>query len=202
MAGLWSAVRPFLKAVRYAPDRLLHPFRRRRALIASRRAEPLRRILVLCHGNICRSPYAAAVLRRELMARWPGETRNRVPSVRSAGFILPGRPSPPTARSVAARGGVELSEHRSRTFDSEELSRTELVLVMDTRQRADVRRLGARANCPVILLGDLDPGPVRRRPILDPLDRPEEVFEEVYRRIDRCVRALAETVVAGPAARG
>ena len=99
-------MRELLRQVRHAPERLLHPWRRRKALEALRaRARP-KTLLVICHGNICRSPVAAALLRRAL-----------APSgiaVESAGLIGFNRPAPPEACAAAERHGIGLNEHRSR----------------------------------------------------------------------------------------
>src|SRR5690348_16475483 len=94
-------------------ERALHPIRREasRRLIASS-VRP-GNILVLCHGNICRSPYAAHALVRAL----PGPARAAFP-VDSAGFIGPDRSSPPQALDAAARVGVDLSQHRSKLITS------------------------------------------------------------------------------------
>ena len=43
----------------------------------------------------------------------------------------------------------------------------------------------------MVLLGDLDPEPITRRTVLDPVEQPAEVFRSCYDRIDRCVGALA-----------
>src|SRR5205809_858865 len=53
------------RTLRHTPDRLLHARRRReaRARLAARRPAS---VLVICHGNIWRSPFAAALLAREL----------------------------------------------------------------------------------------------------------------------------------------
>lgn len=84
-------------------------------------------------------------------------------------------------------------------FTPEELESTDLVLVMSPGQRRRLRReSGVRPACTVVL-GDLDPLEADRRTIADPFDRSEEVFEEVYARIDRCCRALAESLAAGSA---
>src|SRR2546422_3500209 len=96
-----------------APTRLLHPWRRRAARRALSARAP-RSILVVCHGNICRSPFAAVLLQRAL---GPAGIR-----VHSAGFIGPNRPSPPEAVTAAARYGVNLSDHRSRVRSEEHTS--------------------------------------------------------------------------------
>src|SRR5258708_38417595 len=99
-------MRDLLRSVRRTPERLLHPLRRRKSVDALRaRARP-ETVLVVCHGNICRSPVAAALLARELAVH--GIT------VQSAGFLGFNRPSPPNALAAAVRHGLDLTDHRSR----------------------------------------------------------------------------------------
>lgn len=160
---------------------MLHPYRRRRArrTLQRSRADSL---LIVCLGNICRSPYAERRLREE----FGGEA----PSVTSAGFIGPGRPSPEVARRLAMARGIDLEDHRSRVLTPGMLSGAELVVVMSGAQRRDLRREFGDCSAPVILLGDLDPDPVDRRKITDPFDCSEAVFRAVFDRIDRCCREL------------
>jgi len=173
-------------------ERLLHPLRRRRA---SRELSALGAscsILVVCLGNICRSPYAARRLDHDLAAVGLGEA-----DVGSAGFILPGRTSPEPARRVAARRGLDLSDHRSQVLTPSMLAAADLVLVMSARQRRDLRREFGREHVRrCVVLGDLDPGPVDRRTVVDPYGCPDDVFEAVYERIDRCCRALVGGLAA------
>ncbi len=188
--------RRIARAVRHGPDRLLHPARRR---AARRRVAGLRpkRILVLCHGNICRSPFAEAALRSRL--------EPAVVDVSSAGFILPGRPAPPLALEVASERGYDLSEHRSRVVTHADVAAADLVLVMTPEQRHDVRsRFGAPIDA-VLLLGDFDPGAIERRLIRDPIERPKSVFSDVFARIERCCASLSDTLIGqsggGPGSR-
>src|SRR5881394_1021509 len=58
-----------LQRVRRTPERVLHPLRRRKALARLRARSRPKSVLVVCHGNICRSPFAAALLARELATR-------------------------------------------------------------------------------------------------------------------------------------
>ena len=116
--------------------------------------------------------------------------------LRSAGFVGPGRRSPPEARAVAARRGVDLEGHRSRLMNTAEL-RTSLVVVMDARQQEAVAAMASRRREEILVLGDLDPAPPWRRGIRDPWGQPEPVFEEVYERIDRCLEELARLLNQG-----
>src|SRR5438445_13324012 len=115
-----------LLRVRRTPDRILHPFRRRKALGALRgRARPST-LLVVCHGNICRSPMAAALLDREL--------RPLGIDVQSAGFIGFNRPAPAEAVDAAKRHAVNLSDHRSRPVTADVVRTADLIVVMDASQ--------------------------------------------------------------------
>jgi protein-tyrosine phosphatase len=172
-----------LSRIRRTPERLLHPWRRRRAQarIAGRVAPEM--VLVVCHGNICRSPFGGLVLRRLLA---PQGIR-----VESAGFIGPGRSAPPEAIEAAAARGVDLGEHRSRVLTQALVASAGLVVVMDAEQAGEIRMRFGRARSDVIVLGDLDPEPIATREILDPVYQPVSVFSEVYARIERCSARLA-----------
>lgn len=183
-------LRSIARSIRYVPDRLFHRQRGRRAreILSSMSGG---RVLFVCHGNICRSPYGEHALRRDLAAA--GEERW---SVESAGFVKPDRPSPAEARAVAARRHVDLEAHRSRTMTTELVSGFDLIYVMSSAQARSICELfGARSEA-VWVLGDLDPGPISKRTIRDPVEQPESVFEEVYDRIDRCVRVIAQGLSA------
>ena len=116
---------------RINPGERLALWRRRREAVAAWQ-QPMAgvsRVLVLCNGNICRSPYAGVALAAALRARAPAI------EVRSGGFVGPaGRPAPAHIVAAAARNGVPLADHRSRVTDDDELAWADLVLVMDRRQ--------------------------------------------------------------------
>lgn len=145
-------------------------------------------VLFVCHGNICRSPYAAAVFRSHL-----GPHAAQVIRVRSAGFVGPTRPAPRHAVDEAAARGIDLREHRSHRLTAQEVRAAELVVVMEPRQVRPLRDLYASA-VPVVVLADLDPEPDGGRVIVDPVDQPRAVFAASYDRIDRCVVMLSAAV--------
>ena len=167
------------------PQRLLHPLRRRAAaaLLRSGRAPGV--VLVVCHGNICRSPYAAGALRRRLPAAFAAAVR-----VDSAGFVGPHRGAPPEAIQVAAGRGVDLSGHRSKLLTPQMVAGADLIVVMEARQATTIAGFYRRARRDILVLGDLDPWPIETRTIRDPFEQPAEVFEASYARIDRCLDEL------------
>jgi protein-tyrosine phosphatase len=86
-------------------------------------------ILMVCMGNICRSPTAEAVLRHMLMET---ELANAV-SIDSAGTLGYHVGQPPDARSQqhAARRGYDLSSLRARQVRAKDFEEFDLILAMD-----------------------------------------------------------------------
>jgi protein-tyrosine phosphatase len=175
-----------LLRVRRTPEWLLHPLRRRKALAALRGRRRPKTLLAVCHGNICRSPVAAALLGRELAAFGI--------EVHSAGFIGPNRPPPAEAVAAAECHGVDLSNHRSRLATADLVRAADLIVVVDPTQRRLVCERYGRRPTDVIVLGDFDPAPVETRTIRDPVTESREVFDQVYERIARCVRELGRVL--------
>jgi protein-tyrosine-phosphatase len=145
-------------------------------------------VLFICQGNICRSPFAAALFARLLPAPMAAPI-----TTFSAGFVGPGRPSPPLALTSAESFDIDLTGHRSVVVTSENLRAADLVVVMS---RAQQRGISSRVapSVAVIVLGDLDPMPIAQRTIIDPWQGELSEFQESYQRIDRCVRELVDII--------
>ena len=105
------------------------------------------RVCLVCLGNICRSPMAEAVLRAELTAA--GLDRTVLVDSAGTGDWHVGGPMDPGARSALARRGYDGSAHRARQFQASWLARCDLILAMDARNLADLRRM-ARVRGPDI----------------------------------------------------
>jgi len=172
-----------VSALRDAWGRWRHDGRRRRALAALASLAQPRRILVVCHGNACRSPYAAAVLARAL--------HHRGVVVASAGLV-PGS-APEVVHAEAARRGVRLGAHRPRLVTHADVVAADLIVVMDERQREALRDWFGAWWRRVVLLGDFDPDAASDRAIADPVAGSAAEVSDCYSRIDRCVATLAGT---------
>jgi protein-tyrosine phosphatase len=159
--------------------RFLHRRRAAGARVQISRAAP-HRILVVCHGNLCRSPYLEARL------------RSSIPEVefRSAGFVGSGRPAPATAVSVASARGLELSAHRSKPITQLHVDWAEVVVVMDASQASEIARAFRVKRGRILIAGDLDPDPSAKRGIEDPLNGSAEQYEASFSRLDRCAEEL------------
>jgi protein-tyrosine phosphatase len=168
-------------------SRLLHAIRRRRARRALARKR-VRSVLFLCDGNLYRSPYAAAVLRRAL-----ADTHLSNAKIESSGFFSPGRSAPEAALSAARAKGIDLSSHISTLLNARSLATADVVVVMSEDQARSVRPKCGRQTS-VVVLGDLDTVAGETRDIIDPLGRSGTVLEQVYARIERCVQQLATII--------
>ena len=115
-------------------------------------AEPEMRVLMVCLGNICRSPTAEGALRVRL-ARAGLAERVHVDSAGTAGFHA-GDPPDPRAQRHAQLRGIDLSALRGRRVVAEDFDRHHLVLAMDEDNLADLQRLrpDGHPNQPQLLL--------------------------------------------------
>lgn len=136
------------------------------------------KLLVVCHGNIYRSPLVATRL-RELL----GPAR----VITQGGFHAKGdRPSPAAHVAMAATLGVDLRSHRSRVLDESDYS-ADLIVLMDRRNWVNLRRSGADER-KFVWLGALAEGEVE---ILDPYGLDAAAAEAIVERLLVATDALA-----------
>ena len=89
-------------------------------------------ILVVCTGNICRSPLAEGFLRSALMQR----LGTSAPRVRSAGVIgHPGSSAMPESVRAAADRGLDIASHRVRRLTDRDIADADLVIAMAAEHR-------------------------------------------------------------------
>jgi protein-tyrosine phosphatase len=171
-------------AARHLPDRVLHRRRHVAALRRLEREQRPRKILVVCYGNVCRSPYLQAVLQRALPDL----------EVMSAGFYGSDRPVPPASLTLSVKRGLDLSRFRSRPLSQSMVSSAELVVVMDSNQATQMSRMFRVSPARIVIAGDLDPRFEASRAIVDPWNQSDDVFEASFNRLDRCAAALVTAI--------
>jgi protein-tyrosine phosphatase len=177
--------RKILQRLRSGADRLTHSWDRKRARARLRRRGRPQRIIIICYGNICRSPYAAAFLRKQLEIMNVGDTL-----IESAGLIGPDRPANQQGLAIAMKRGLDLSGHRSRLLQRRDALASDLVLVMTHNQRdCAIQQFGSRAEC-TELLGDFDTANPPGREISDPYGKSDDEFDRVFTQIERSIKGL------------
>lgn len=135
------------------------------------------RILVVCTGNICRSPIAEYLLRDFLIKA------GRTPEVRSAGVdALVGERADDVAITLISARGIDLAPHVAQQATQALCRWAELVLVMETHHRNALVEIDPTVRGKTFLLGHW-----KREEISDPYRHDLSVWEEVVRQIDNGV---------------
>ncbi len=154
------------------------------------RLEPQYRlsVLMVCMGNICRSPSAEGAMR----ARLKREGLDDLVKVDSAGTHRGHKGAPPDARAVAhaALRGIDIAELRAREVEAADFERFDLLLAMDSDNLSNLRH-----HCPEalqdrlgLLLAYAPPGDGLDVP--DPYYGPPAGFEQVLDRIESSLDGL------------
>jgi protein-tyrosine phosphatase len=92
------------------------------------------KVLMVCMGNICRSPLAEGVLRQRLNER-ELPLPVLVDSAGTHGYHKGARPDP-RAQAAASRRGIDISRLRARPVEAEDFDRFDLLLAMDEDNHA------------------------------------------------------------------
>ncbi|GAB3627450.1 phosphotyrosine protein phosphatase [Pandoraea terrae] len=135
-------------------------------------------ILILCTGNICRSPMAEALLRA------------KVPGLRilSAGLnAAVGMPADPHVIRLMRERGFDVGAHRGRQLQGWMIQAADLILVMERQQRLAVEALFPICRGKVLLWGEFD-----GRDVPDPYLQDEMAFRQVLGMISDGLTRWAE----------
>jgi protein-tyrosine-phosphatase/predicted ATP-grasp superfamily ATP-dependent carboligase len=155
---------------------------RHAAVLARARERGVARIVFACYGNICRSPFAAAIVGATI-----GTGR-----VASCGtYERGGRSTPANFVDVARRFGVDLSAHRSQSLDPASIGADDLLIVMDLNNYGWIEQHAPSLLAQTTLLGLFDGGAIG---IADPYGMEDAAAAEILGRIERASRALVTAI--------
>ncbi len=135
-------------------------------------------ILMVCTGNICRSPMAAGLLRQRL-ANEGLDARYKVSSAGT--WALENRPASEHAVEVMAARGVDISDHRARNLTAAAVAEADLILVMSREHEQIIANTWPQYRWKVHRLGEMAG---KRRDVDDPYGRPIEEYRACADVID------------------
>lgn len=142
----------------------------------------IKRILVVCVGNICRSPMAQYLIDREIS----GVT------VLSAGLdAVVGSAPDPLAIHVAGESGLDIAAHRAQQLNVSLVSGVDLILAMEAAQKHEIMRRHPGASGKVFRLGEIE-----RFDVPDPYTKAIGHFYDAFELIRRGVDAWAPRIKA------
>ena len=141
--------------------------------------------MVICQGNICRSPFAE----RQLAARCPHL------EVRSAGLrARDGDPAQPGALRIGLEFGVELADHKAHRLGEDDIEWADLIIGMQGWHQSSIRQRGPIGTPKVRLLGDFLPSAPHA--VEDPWGGSDDFFRAVFEIISRANDRLAQLLGA------
>lgn len=145
------------------------------------------RILIVCIGNICRSPMAAALLQQSAK-----EQKTNI-VVESAGIsALVGHPADTTAQVLMQERGLDISAHRARQLTPRMIMDFDLVLAMESGHVKAIENMAPSARGRIYRLGkwgEFD--------IADPYRKSRQAFEEALVMIERGLKDWLPRIWSG-----
>ena len=148
-------------------------------------------ILFVCTGNICRSPLAEGILRDKV------QKMSLHAFIDSAGMedFHVGDPPDERAIRIAARHGINISDHKGRLVTVKDFDRFDKIFIMDSyhysrlssmaRQEIDMDKVDYTMNM-------VHPG--KNIPVQDPWYDGMAAFEEVYEQLDQACEKIADWI--------
>ena len=147
-----------------------------------------KQILLVCTGNICRSPLAAALLERALTERGIEGI-----AVASAGTgAWDGAPVSEGAYLVGLERKLDLSGHRARLLTRELVESAELVLTMARHHRARVDELGGEGR--VFVLGEYAGREGDEAEVSDPFGGDLDVYRDTCSELETLIQVAVERI--------
>lgn len=151
------------------------------------------RILLVCMGNICRSPTAEGVLRHAVRERAP-HLNVEIDSAGTHDYHI-GEPPDRRAVDAALRRNIDLSGLRARQVTAADFERFDLILAMDEDNLRELQRRAQRQyHSRIKLMMDYAPQAARRI-VPDPYSGGPQGFEEVLDLLEEAADGLLQELL-------
>lgn len=143
-----------------------------------------RKVLFVCLGNICRSPLAEGVFRGHVENRGL-QDRYIMDSAGTGGWHVGSMPDPRSIE-VGLKYGIDIRGQRARRVETEDINEFHHVIAMDRSNQRDLVNMGF-GNVTLLREYGIEEDDLE---VPDPYYGGPDGFENVYRMVDRCCRAL------------
>ena len=143
-------------------------------------------VLMVCLGNICRSPLAHGILESKAPKDW------YVDSAGTSGWHEGERPDTRSIITAKARG-LNIDQQRARPFVAEDFNRFDIIFAMDSSNFTNIARLApdeASKEKVRLIMNEAYPGENRQVP--DPYTGGQRGFEDVYDMLDLAIEKFLE----------
>jgi len=148
----------------------------------------MRRILIVCTGNICRSPMAEGLL-KEMM---PKNLKERI-YISSAGtHAVDGNPATENAIQAVRDQGVDISSHRARELNRKLIESSDIILVMEKIHAKIIREYTGETGIIIPLAKFSVDSSIEE--IEDPYEESMEVYLESVLKIRECLEGFLEAL--------
>jgi len=138
------------------------------------------KILMVCLGNICRSPLAEGILKSKLDAN-----QYQVDSAGTGGWHV-GNPPDPRSVAVARQHGLDITDQRGKKFSPYDFEIYDHIFVMDNSNYSDVvnqAQSDSEKQKVQLILDEIFPG--ENVDVPDPYYGGEQGFENVFQMLDQ-----------------
>jgi protein-tyrosine phosphatase len=144
------------------------------------------KILMVCLGNICRSPLAEGILKSKL-----DNTKYFIDSAGTGNWHL-GKAPDKRSIGIAKKNKVDISQQRGRQFELSDFDKFDLIYAMDSSNFEDLINLAPNqtAKTKVKLILD-EVFPNEKVDVPDPYYGTENGFEQVFMMLDDVCKAIA-----------
>lgn len=139
------------------------------------------RILMVCLGNICRSPIADGLLRHKVKLQ---KLDVIVDSAGTAGFHIGAAPDARMCATAKNRG-ISIDDLQARQFETADFDRFNIIYAMDESNQSDILKMARddRDRAKVrLILNEIYPG--ENKSVPDPYYGGDQGFEDVYDMLD------------------
>lgn len=148
------------------------------------------KILMVCLGNICRSPLAEGILRSKL------SSKSHIIDSAGTGHWHVGNPPDSRSIQIARKKGLDISHLRGRQFSEKDFNDFDYIYVMDNQNYKDVVTLATDENSKAkvkLILDEIFPG--ENVDVPDPYYGLQDGFENVYDMLDKACDSIAEKLL-------